>query len=97
MAAARTAVTVNRNVDPDGDGGWGVGGRRRTERLQEGCSSESESGLVADVTKRRSLVPRKIYSANEYSTLITRSLIPLILHSAPTPAALPRLSIKPQH
>ena len=84
MAAARTAVTVNRNVDPDGDGGWGlgVGGRRRTERLQEGCSSESESSLVADVTKRRSLVPRKIYSAHEYSTLITRSLIPLIQATA---------------
>lgn len=41
-AAARTAVTVNRNVDPDGDGGWEAGRRRRTEQLQEGCSSERE-------------------------------------------------------
>lgn len=89
-------MTVNRNVDPDGDGGWEAGGQRRTEQLQEGCSSE-QRGLVADITKRRSPVPRKIYSANECSTLITRSLIPLILHSAPTLAALPPLSIKPQH
>lgn len=62
MAAARTAVAVNRNVDPDGDGD---GGRRRGQctqllsGLQEGCSSE-ERGLVADFMKRLSLVQEKI-------------------------------------
>lgn len=78
--------------------GWGLGagGRRCTERLQEGCSSGSQRGLVADVPRRRSLVPRRRYSANESYSLITRSLVPLVPHSAPTPAALPRLSIKPQ-
>lgn len=62
MAAARTAVAMNRNADPDGNGD---GGQRRgqcTELLQEGCSSEKERGLVADFAGRFSLVPGPIDS-----------------------------------
>ena len=59
MAAARTAVAVNRNVDPDGMG-VGVGARGGGPcRVAPGGL---ERGLVADFTKRLSLVLGKLDS-----------------------------------